>query len=122
MTKLSKKMQEAFDKMTLRFREANDKSFEEWSVDSEWCGNAKYNGFMTYEQKFQRQVERFGREEAERNAEHSRETYENARNGIVEGEWNTATLRALEGRGYIEVLHIGGGKFQGFDKVRLLTI
>ena len=119
MTKLSKKMQEAFDKMTLRHQEACNKGYEEWAVDSEWCGYARDNDFMTYEQEFERKVERFGRESAERSDRYRRKTHEDARNGIVKGQWNTVTLRALESRGYIEVLKVGG---ENFDTVKLLTI
>lgn len=76
---LTPTQQAAYDEMLSLYRDANEKTFEEWA--------AKYRGVSVG---------------------FLRRNYEDIRRGVLSVRFNTRTLKALESKGYIEIGSIGG--------------
>ena len=106
MTKLSKTMQDEFDKMVEAFAKAqNAGSFEAWYAGSEeaYAERVTNNRLPEIRQRW---------------AERRRHVYEEALEGIVETGAGYGTLKALERREYIKILPSLNGSY----RVKLLTI
>lgn len=76
---LTPTQQAAYDEMVASYRDANEKTFEEWA--------AKYRGI---------------------DVDFLRRSYEDTRRGVLTVRFNTRTLKALENKGYIKIGSIGG--------------
>ena len=99
MTKLSKTMQEAYDRMVRRYRKAQDAgSFEAWYAGSEQAYRERYDGVKFHEYYV-----------ADERAE-----YERALKGIVPMDCTEGTMTALERRGLVE--------YVGLRRVKLLAV
>lgn len=108
MTKLSKTMQEEYEKMVGEFEKAqNAGSFEAWYAGSEEAYAEKVAAMLPRRRRIHIIF-----------ASRRREVYEDACNGIVETGAGYGTLKALERRGIIEVLP----SVNGNHRVKLLTV
>jgi hypothetical protein len=107
--KLTKTQQEVLDRAIDHINEARAIDFEAWVIRS---GIHK-----TFDEYFKWMVAWNGREMAEKFVTMDREFYNDTRNGIVTLQANTNTLKALEKKGYIKIIEIGG---EWLDKVEVL--
>ena len=117
-TKLTKTQQSVIDKAMSYYNEANAMDFETWCWKSKACGgsdNGSYESVLANWKRMGRLLEK----PLSHYIDFYRSAYEQARAGIVVVNTSSNTLRALERKGYIEIIKDGG---RNLDTIRLLNV
>lgn len=124
-SKLTNAQQKVFDKLIRDYDEANNMDFETWAWKSNWCGG----GFSHH--SFDEVIDAlrwFGKRDCPKNVDgyveeklaRLRKKYENFRAGILHTVTSSNTLRAMEKKGYIEIIEDTANSCYDFDTVKLL--
>ncbi len=123
--KLTKTQQQVMNVVYARHLDAMVMSYEDWCWKSEWHGRManceSYEDYVDYLREVSKRMAKIlkvnANEYFEGRVSDNRTNYEDFRNGIVKIKASSNTIKALERKGYIEIVELKG---DGFDKVKVV--
>lgn len=100
--------------------------FETWVITSDWC-NVTRQKYESVDDYVEGEIMFFAKRDRPNDVEgyiadriaRLRETWENHRVGVVSARMSSNTLRALERKGYVEIIEDGRSMW---DEIRLLCV